>query len=106
MMKATAIQSVNVPKYPELKVSSFWKKVQSVSEYRSYFPDYKEGKLPQRDYLFNLLHTIDPELVENAIMECHIARRLDDNKEQNGVMEIKNGLLQEIDDSYYYSSRL
>ena len=106
MIKATAIQSVNVPKYPELKVSSFWKKIQSSPYYSSYFPDYKEGKLPQRDYLFNLLHTIDPELIEDKIMECHRARRLDENKEQDGVIEIKHDLLREIDDSYYFSSKV
>ena len=94
MIEATAIQSVNVPKYPELKVSSFWKKIHFNPYYSSYFPDYKEGKLIKRDYLFNLLHTIDPELIEDKIMEFHRARRLYESKERGGVIEIKHDLLQ------------
>ena len=39
-------------------------------------------------------------------MECHRARRLDENKEQDGVIEIKHDLLREIDDSYYFSSKV
>ena len=38
-------------------------------------------------------------------MECHRARRLDDSKEQEGIIEITRDLLQEFDDSDYFSSK-
>ena len=38
-------------------------------------------------------------------MECHRARRLDNSKEQEGIIEITRDLLQEFDDSDYFSSK-
>ena len=105
MFRSFNIKSVNVPSYPELKVESFWKIIKSTPHYIEYFPDYKQSKQPPREYKFNLLHTIDPELVEDKIMECHRNRKIQENSKDGDLIEIMPDLLEEIMNSNYHSSK-
>ena len=98
MFRSYEIKGVNVPKYPELKVDTFWKIIKENPIYLSYFPDYKERKLPQRQYMFDLLYTIDESFVENFIQDCHMNRRIKPNFDINECVEIMN--------SYHYSSKI
>ena len=104
MFRSYDIKKVNVTSYPELKVESFWKKIKSTPHYLEYFPDYKPSKYPPRDYLFNLLHTIDPDLVESKIMESHNSRKIMPKLAGDEYIEITSSLLQEIFDTSYRSS--
>ena len=106
MFSSYEIKGVNVPKYPELKVETFWKIIKENPIYLSYFPDYNEGKLPQRQYMFDLLHTIDESFVENLIQDCHMNRRIKPNFDINECVEIRPDLMEEIMNSYHYSSKI
>ena len=79
--------------------------IKSTSYYLEYFPDYKPSKLPPREHLPNLLHTINPELVENKIMECHNYRKVVMKLEDSGFIEIMQYLYEEIVNSAYRSSK-
>ena len=105
MFKSYDIKSVYVPNYPELKVENFRKMIKSTPYYSEYFSDYKPSKLPPREYLFNLLHTIDPEFVENKIMECHNDRKIVMKLEESGFIEIMPDLYEEIINSAFRSSK-
>ena len=105
MFRSYSIKSVYVPSYPELRVESFWKVIKSTPRYIEYFPDYKPSKLPPREYLFNLLNTIDPDLIEDKIMECHNDRKVGVKLEDSNFIEIVPDLYEEIINSTYRSSK-
>ena len=105
MFKSYNIKSAYVPSYSELKVENFWKMIKSTPYYLEYFPDYKPSKLFPREFLFNLLLTIDPELVENKIMECHNDRKVVIKLEDSGFIEIMPDLYEEIFNSAYRPSK-
>ena len=105
MLRVYNIKKVNVPSYPELKVDSFWNKIKSNPEYLSFFPDYKPKKLPPRDYMFNLLHTIDSDLIESKILESHERRKVKPKLDGDEYIEVVPELLKEILDVTYYTSK-
>ena len=104
MFRSYDIKKVNVPSNPELKVENFWKKIKSTPHYLEYIPDYKPSKYPPRDYLFNLLHTIDPDLVDSKITKSHNSRKNNAKTSRDEYIEITSSLLQEILDTSYSSS--
>ena len=106
MFRSYEIKGVNVPKYHELKVGTFWKIIKENPIYLSYFPDYKEGKLPQWQYMFDLLYTIDESFVANLIQDCHLNRRIEPNFVINECGEIRTDLMKEIMNSYHYSRKI
>ena len=106
MFRSYEIKGVNVPKYPELKVDTFWKIIRENPIYLSYFPYYKEGKLPQRRYMFDLLSTIDGSFVENLIQDCRMNGNIKPNFDMNECVEIRPDLIEEIMNSYHYSSKI
>ena len=104
MLRSFEIKRVNIPKYPELKIETFWKIIKENSISRSYFPDYKEIKLLPRRYMFKLLHKIDESFVESLIQDCHMNKRIQPNFDFNEYIEIRPDLMEEIMDCYYYYS--
>ena len=96
---------MNVPRYPKLKVESYWKIIKSTPHYIEYFPDYKQSKQSLREYLFNLLHTVNPQLVEDKTMECHRYRKIQENSKDGDLIEIMLYILEEIMNSNYHSSK-
>ena len=97
---------MNVPKYPELKVDTFWKIIKENPICLSYFSDYKKEKLPQWQYMFDLLYTIDESFVENLIQDCHTNRIIKPIFDINECVEIRPDLMEEIMNSYHYSSKI
>ena len=68
MLKLSQVRHVKVPKYQELSVLNLHEEVLSDPEIRMYFPDsLPKGKLPDREFFFNILATLRPEYVDNLI---------------------------------------
>ena len=56
---------VNVPKYDELSVKTVYPLIQKDKELMAFFPDkLPKGRLPDRDYTFNVLNTLREDYVE------------------------------------------
>jgi hypothetical protein len=62
------MRSVTVPKYDELSVKNVYPMIKNNPFLSVHFPDeYPKGRMPDRDYVFNVLHTKQPEYVQNLI---------------------------------------
>ncbi len=56
------VRPVSVPRYDELSVSSLIKDVMRSPELSKFFPDQvSPSDLPDREYFFNVINTVDPE---------------------------------------------
>ena len=87
----------------ELRASGSW--LSPILVTLNIFPIISQVKLPPRKYLFNLLHTIDPDLVEDKIMKCHNDRKVGMKLEDSNFIEIVPDLYEEIINSTYRSSK-
>ena len=68
LLKKSDVAFIHVPQYEELSVKALWPQVADDEEISKYFPDqYAVGKGPGRDYLFNVLNTIQPDFLKQMI---------------------------------------
>lgn len=45
----------NIPNYPELAVKEVWKRTKNIPEIARFLPDFKGKRMPNRQYLFNVI---------------------------------------------------
>ena len=51
---------INVPHYDELSVKNLWPHVQKNPRLMRFFPDkLPKGRIPDRDYMFNVMNTLE-----------------------------------------------
>ena len=61
LMPLSTVKMVVVPNYDELSVKNLWPHMQGIDEFMRFFPDkIPQGRLPARDYFFNVMNTINP----------------------------------------------
>ena len=70
------------PKYQELAAEIVWNKVKHKPEVKKFFPDYPESRLPAKEFLMNVLNTIKPESIIDAIK--HIKEGKDQQRMDEG----------------------
>ena len=52
------VKFINVPMYDELSVKRLWPEMQNSLDFMRHFPDrLPKGRLPDRDYFFNVMNT-------------------------------------------------
>ena len=56
-----------VPRYKEINTKTIWQQAKTKPNILKYFPDFKENKLPQKQYLFNVINTVEPNSMYNYI---------------------------------------
>ena len=57
-----------IPKYDECSVKNLYPKVKDDPEVKRFMPDrFPQGKLPDRDYFFNVLNTVHPDYVSKMV---------------------------------------
>ena len=62
LLKLDQVKRVNVPFYDELSVVNLWPMMQSDETFMRYFPSkMAKGRVPDREYFFNLLNTFQPD---------------------------------------------
>ena len=65
----------NVPKYDELSVKKFWPLLQSDVAFMLYMPDpTPDGGLPDREYFWNVLNTLQTAYVQQLIAHANAQR--------------------------------
>ena len=67
-MEMKDVKFINVPMFDELSVKNLWPDLQTSPVFMQYFPDkLPKGKLPQRDYFFNIMNSLNGEYVSTLI---------------------------------------
>jgi len=65
LLPLSELRCVAVPKFDELSVKNLFPMVLQDKQIMLYFPDsLPQGRLPDRTYFFNVMHTLRPELVK------------------------------------------
>ena len=68
MLSLAEVKWIEVPKYEELSVSGILKQFKEDARLMAYLPDrLPKGRLPDRKYFFNVLHSVYPEYVRELI---------------------------------------
>ena len=68
LMKLKDVSFINVPMYDELAVKHLWSEMQVSPEFMKFFPDkLPKGRLPEREYFFNIMNTLIPDYVNRLI---------------------------------------
>ncbi len=68
LLELRAVQHVNVPKYDELSVKKFWPLMQTDVAFMLYMPNPTvEGRLPDREYFWNVLNTLQTAYVQRLV---------------------------------------
>lgn len=64
-----------MPHYDELSVFRLWPEMKNDSEFMKYFPSkFPKGRLPDRNYFFNILNTVMEAYVEQIMSHANKAR--------------------------------
>ena len=64
LMELDSVRCVNMPMYDELSVKNIWPHVQGNPRIMRFFPDMlPKGRLPDREYFFNILNTLEEPYV-------------------------------------------
>ena len=69
------VRHVQVPRYDELSVKTFWPLMHPDAAFMQYLPDpTKDGRLPEREYFWNVLHTLRAPYVQRLIQHANEQR--------------------------------
>ena len=72
LMPIKDVRFINVPHYDEISVKSLWPEMQGAIGFNKYFPDkLPKGRLPNRDYFFNVMNTVNTEYVSALIKHAN-----------------------------------
>ena len=94
------IKPVHVPQYDELSVKRLWPNLKRANDFMIFLPDeLPKGRLPDRDYFFTVLNTLNEDYVTHIINEAGKTRFSGDgekNKNETIIMsnEIGNMLME------------
>ena len=75
LLELGEVRHVQVPRYDELSVKTFWPLMHPDAAFMRYMPDpTKDGRLPEREYFWNVLHTLQPAYVQRLIQHANEQR--------------------------------
>ncbi len=67
-----SVKHVNMPMYDELAVKNMWPHCQDIPDIMRHFPDkLPKGRLPDREYFWNVMNTLNEEYVGNLIRHAN-----------------------------------
>ena len=79
----------SVPRYDELSVKKFWPLMQKDAAFMVYMPDpTADGRLPERQYFWNVLNTLQTEYVQRLIEHAN-AQRMTVQEDADGADAIE-----------------
>ena len=95
-MRLKLAKHVVAPRYNKLSVAKLWPYVKEISEIIQYFPEMKEKELPERDYMWVIISTINPEATMKIVKDARKNRKSEDVVNQNKLVEVDHVLYKEI----------
>ena len=85
-----------VPKYNELSVKNFWPLMQKDAAFMLHMPDpTPDGRLPEREYFWNVLNTLQTEYVQRTIAHAN-AQRMTVQEDEADAIEISEEWWQKL----------
>lgn len=66
---------VELPRIRQFSVTRLWPQLQNDGRILDYFPDYKPGKFPRRDFFFKIIATVFPEEFERLVTSARDERQ-------------------------------
>lgn len=85
-----------MPKYPELSVATLWGYIKEVDELVEYFPDMKEGELPERHFLWSIVCTKRKEETEELVKQARAQRSSSSEEKVDDLIEIDPSIFDKI----------
>ena len=66
------VRFINVPMFDELSVKRLWPEMQLSPDFMKFFPDkLPKGRLPDRDYFFNVMNTVNHPYTSQLIRHAN-----------------------------------
>ena len=98
LFKLKDVKFINVPLYDELSVKRFWPMMQEDEEFMKYLPDkLPVGRIPDRDYFWNIFNTLNEEYVTKLISHANKVRSEATSQQQaSQVIEITEAMWDEL----------
>ena len=96
-----------MPRYDELSVVRIFPKLKTDPQIMTYLPDrLPKGRLPDREYLFNILNTVYPEYAQALIKKANDNRYDASNREDDaGVVKVSEEWWNKLMQVPYASSK-
>ena len=75
LLRLNQVSRINVPLYDELSVANIWPMMKSDEKFMMYFPTkMAKNRVPDREYMFNILNTIQPNYLQALIKHANDQR--------------------------------
>ena len=75
LLELKAVSFINVPLFDELSVIKIWPMMKEDQPFMKYFPNkLPKGRVPDREYFFNVLNTLYPAYVQEIIRHANAQR--------------------------------
>lgn len=75
LLRLDQVKRVSVPQFDELSVIKLWPMLQSDEKFMRYFPKkLAKGRVPDREYFFNLVNTFQPSYLQQIVKHAHSQR--------------------------------
>ena len=75
LLELKNVKWINVPLYDELSVVNIWPMTKENKQIMMYFPNkLPKGRVPDREYFFNILNTFQPLYVDQIIQHANAQR--------------------------------
>ena len=100
MLKSHEVISQVVPKYKELSVSKMWKEVKANPELMQYFPNYPNGQLPEREFMFSIISTKHAKELRDLVIEARKHRSITNMEDDEELIHISKEFMEEIRDVF------
>ena len=75
LLRLDEVSRINVPLYDELSVINIWPMMKQDKKFMLFFPSkMAKGRVPDREYFFNILNTIQPAYLQSLINHANEQR--------------------------------
>ena len=75
LLQLNEVNRVNVPLYDELAVTTFWPMMKDDEHFMRFFPSkLPKGRVPDREYFWNIMHTLQPDYVQQLVRHAQAQR--------------------------------
>ena len=106
-LKLAELKQVAVPKYDECSVKNMWPMVTEAPELMRHFPDrLPQGKLPDREYFFNILMSVHPDYTQEMVAHANSLRfRSGQAQDQAEQIKVTEGMWDELNSMPFFSCK-
>ena len=107
LFKLSEVSFIQVPRNDELSVTNLYPKFKLDPQIMMYLPDrLPKGRLPDRDYLFNIVNTLYPDYTQALIRQANDNRhRASSRSDDMGIVKVSEEWWQRLIEVPYVSSK-